>query len=103
MAIFGIGTNENKSDSGELKGQIYPVACKTWFTSTGAVRPLSFKFEGDDGQIQTVENLTVKYVDSKNYSGIPSKVYGCEAIIGGLRNSFQLVFFLEECKWVMTL
>lgn len=103
MSVFGIGTNENEIDSGTPRGQIYAVACKTWFTASGIVRPLSFKFEGDDGVIQTVENLTIKYVEDKNYSGIPSKEYGCEAIIGGLRHVFKLVFYPETCKWEMLL
>lgn len=103
MSIFGISTNDNKMDSGTPKGKIYAVACKTWFTASGNARPLSFKFEGEDGMIQTVENLTIKYVEDKNYSGIPSKEYGCEAIIGGLRHVFKLVFYPETCKWEMLL
>lgn len=101
MSIFGIGTNENGIDSGTLRGHIYAVACKTWFTASGSAKPLSFKFQGDDGQIQTVENLTIRYTEDKNYSGIPSKEYGCEAIIGGLRHSFKLIFYPENCKWEM--
>lgn len=103
MSVFGIGTNENRTDSGSVKGQTYAVACKTWFTATGSARPISFKFQGDDGQIQTVDNLTIKYAEDKNYSGIPSREYGCEAIIGGLKHNFRLIFYIEECKWVMAL
>lgn len=82
---------------------MYHIACKTWFTATQSVRPLSFKFEGDDGLIQTVNNLTVKYSEDKNYGGIPSKEYGCEAVIGGIRQDFLLIFYMEACKWVMVL
>lgn len=103
MLSLGVDVNSDNIDSGVPKGRIYPVACKTWFTATQSVRPLSFKFEGDDEIIQTVNNLTVKYSEDKNYGGIPSKEYGCEAVIGGIRQSFKLIFYLEECRWVMVL
>lgn len=101
MLSLGVGINTDDIDSGLPKGRMYHIACKTWFTASNSVRPLSFKFEGDDGLIQTVTNLKVKYSEDKNYSGIASKEYGCEAIIGGIRQGFKLIFYLEACKWVM--
>lgn len=103
MSAFGIGTNVKDIDNGILKGQIYKIACKAWFTANCSPRPLSFKFEGDDGLIQTVSNLNIKCTEDKNYNGIPSKEYNCEAIIGGIRHDFRLVFFIEACKWVMVI
>lgn len=100
---LGVDTNTEQQDSGSIKGTIYTIACKTWFTASQSVRPLSFKFEGDDGSIQTVINLTIKYTEDKNYNGMPSKEYGCEAVIGGIRQSFKLIFYLEACKWIMVL
>ncbi len=88
-------------DSGTPKGKMYHIACKTWFTAGGSTRPLSFKFEGDDGMLQTVSDLIVHYSEDKNYSGIASKEYGCEAIIGGFHREFKLIFYCEACKWVM--
>ncbi len=101
MGVFGIGTNTNELDSGEIKGKMYHIACKVWFTSTCSPRPLSFKFEGDDGTMQIVRDITVKYTEDKKYSGIPSKEYGCEAVIGGILHGFKLIFYIEACKWVM--
>ena len=93
----------SQTDSGIPQGKMYHIACKTWFTSTGSPRPLSFKFEGDDGLLQMVNNLTVKYSEDKNYSGIPSKEYGCEAIVGGFMREFRLIFYCEACLWVMVI
>lgn len=90
-----------RPDSGELTGKRYHIACKTWFTSTGGMLPLSFKFEGDDGVLQTVGRVRVCYEESKNYSGIPSKEYGCEAVIGGFLRQFRLIFYCESCQWIM--
>ena len=88
-------------DSGMPRGTMFHIACSTWFTATGKVMPQYFKFEDDNGDIQTVRDILVKYTEDKNYSGIPSRVYGCEAVIGGLIREFTLIFYLEACKWVM--
>jgi hypothetical protein len=103
MSKFGIGTNVNDIDSGVIRGNIYNIACKIWFTSNCSPLPLSFKFEGDDGIIQTVSSLNVKYTEDKNYSGIPVKEYSCEALIGGILRRFKLIFYMEACKWVMVI
>lgn len=88
-------------DSGVPGGKMYHAAVMAWFRSEGDPRPLSFKFQGDDGEIQAVKDLVVRYAEDRNYSGIPSKEYGCEAVIGGLIREFRLIFYTEACKWVM--
>lgn len=88
-------------DSGILDGKMYHIACKSWCTSTGELRPLSFKFEGDDGSMILVNNLFVQYCEDKNYSGILSKEFGCEAVVAGLLRNFKIIFYCEACKWVM--
>ena len=88
-------------DSGVPQGKMYHAACKTWCTTTGKVTPLSFKFEGDDGEIVYVPRLRILYDEEKNYSGIPSREFGCEACIGGFMKQFKLIYYLEACKWVM--
>lgn len=79
-------------DSGIPKGNMYHIACSAWFTSTGQTMPRYFKFEDDAGEVQTVKDILVKYTEEKNYSGIPSREYGCEAVIGGLIREFKLIF-----------
>lgn len=76
-------------DSGIPKGNMYHIACSAWFTSTGQTMPRYFKFEDDAGEVQTVKDILVKYTEEKNYSGIPSREYGCEAVIGGLNRIFH--------------
>lgn len=89
-------------DSGMLpRGKMYHIACKSWSTSEGKVLPLSFKFEGDDGSMILVSNIQTHYCEDKNFSGIPSKEFGCEAIIAGLIRNFKLILYCEACKWVM--
>ncbi len=90
-----------EAESSIPKGKLYHIACHIWFTSTGTAMPLSFRFEDDVGEIQTVRDMTVRYTEEKNFSGIPSREYGCEAVIGGLIREFRLIFYCETCLWVM--
>ena len=102
MAGFADATKYGiETDSGVPKGTRYEIACMTWFTSTGKTMPRYFKFEDDSGAIQTVTDIVVNYTEEKNYSGIPSREYGCKAIIGGLNREVRLIFYQENCKWVM--
>lgn len=55
----------------------------------------------DSGAIQTVTDIVVNYTEEKNYCGISSREYGCKAIIGGLNREFRLIFYQENCRWVM--
>lgn len=103
MPAFGIGINGDAADSGEICGRQVDIACKAWFTSQGHAKPLSFKFQGDDGMIQTIQDVCVICSEEKYYSGIPSREYRCRAIIGGLLHEFRLIFYIEECRWVMVI
>ena len=88
-------------DSGIPNGTQYQIACKSWFTSTGELRPLSFKFEGDDGTMIYVSNLNILYSEDKNYSGIPSKEFSCQAVVAGLLRNFKLIFYTSTYRWIM--
>ena len=92
-----------QTDSGAPSGKMYHIAVMAWFRSTGDPIPMSFKFQDDSGQIQSVKEIDVRYSEDRNYSGIPSKEYGCEAIIGGMIRAFKLIFYTEACKWVMVI
>lgn len=99
--IFGIGTNTEMTDAGVLSGRQFEVACDCWFTSKCSSLPRLIKFEGEDGEIQTVRDIQVITTENKNYSGIPSIEYLCKAVIGGIMQEFKLVFFQTECRWVL--
>lgn len=85
-------------DRGTRKGRPYPIAVKSWFTSSGTIIPLSFKFEGDDGEIHYIQNIHVKSSEEKHYAGIPSRDFSCTAVLGGLEQSFRLVYYPAEIK-----
>ncbi len=102
MAGFADATKiPDEPDGGVLQGTMYHIAVLAWFRSTGNPRPMMFKFQDDMGEMQEVRNITIHYAEDKNFSGIPSKEYGCEAVVGGLIRTFKLIFYLEAGKWVM--
>jgi hypothetical protein len=103
MPSFGIGTNPNKRDNGNIRGNTYPIACMAWYAPGYAPTPLMLKFEGHDGAIETVSGIKVLSTASKSYDGSGVYEYACEAAIGGLRYVFKLIFYIVACKWVMVL
>ncbi len=98
---FGIGINAQEANAGEFTGQRKEIACHCWFTQKGGTIPLMIKFEDEDGMIHTVKEIEVLYQEKKNYAGISAIEYSCIMTYGGLRLNVKLMFFQEECKWVM--
>lgn len=103
MPSFGINTNQIKRDSGEARGKTYNIACKAWFPANRDPYPLSFKFEGDDGVLVTVSEVTIKHTEEKIYYGEKSLEYRCDVIVGGIRKDIKIIYYVMNCKWVMVI
>ena len=50
-----------------------------------------------------VKHLTVKWSEDRNYSGIPSKEFLCEAVIGGFLREFRMIFDTGSCEWKLVI
>lgn len=103
MPSFGIGINPYKADNGKIKGNTYPIACMAWYVPGYAPLPLLLKFEGYDEVIQTVTGIKVISTTIKSYEGTGVYEYACEAVIGGIKYVFKLIFYIMLCKWVMVI
>ncbi len=101
MPSFGIGTNVTRRDSGNIKGNTYYVACMAWYTPGKPPIPLLLKFEGHDGDIQTIGNIKVTCTQDKYYDGIKTYEYKCETLIGGIKYQFKIIFYIMSCQWIM--
>jgi len=101
MGVFGIGTNVKRIDSGIIRGNTYPIACMAWYAPGCPPRPLLFKFEGEDGILQTITDLKISHTDFKCYDGEQVNEYRCDAVFGGIRYGFKLIFYILSCQWVM--
>lgn len=103
MPSFGIGINPYKRNNGSIKGNTYQIACMAWYAPDHLPVPLLLKFEGHDGIIQTVDRINILHTDCKHYDGDKVYEYACDAVIGGIRYVFKLIFYVLDCQWVMVI
>lgn len=101
MSAFGIGTNTEPADAGNVRGRQINVACECWFSRSGVTKPLLVKYEDEEGTIHTLRNIRVLYQEAKNYGGIPSMEYRCQAVLHQILCEFALIFYMEESRWVL--
>ena len=98
---FGIGTNSSEADAGSIRGIQKRIACECWFTSTGKVMPLMLKVQDEDGEIQTVRDITVHSQEKKRYAGVPSIEYDCTLALHGQNVRVWLIYYQSESRWVI--
>lgn len=98
---FGIEINRMEKNAGEMVGRQVEVACECWFTSSGSIRPLMIKFQDEEGEIQTIRELFIHSTEEKNYVGIASVEFDITLIFQGRRSRVRLIYFKEECRWVI--
>lgn len=89
------------TDPGQPAGERYPAAVKSWFTTTGSITPLSFKFKGEDGVMQYISHVEILESRERSPAGIPSLDYSCRSLLGGLYIYYHLLYYPGICKWVM--
>ena len=102
---FGIaadaGAMAGKMENGLLRGTQREVACECWCTSTGKITPLMIKLKDEEGQIQTIRDITVHTQEKKRYAGIPSIEYDCTLVINRRSIRAWLIFYQTEGRWVL--
>lgn len=98
---FGISVNSSKKDAGNVRGTQQNVACQCWFTSTGKATPLMLKVQDENGEIQTIREITVHAQEKKRYAGVPSIEYDCTLTIHDMNVRAWLIYYLTENRWVI--
>lgn len=104
---FGIGGRESQvfqtgyeSKKGRRKRQM-DVACDCWFTSRGETMPRALKFPDENGELVMIREIKVDCSEKKYYCGVPAVEYRCRINFRGIEMPVRLIFYLEECRWVM--
>ena len=92
----GIGINDMAPDEGKIKGKQEPVACGTWCTSKGKILVKLMKYKNKNGEIMTISPIHVLSYSKKNYCGIPTQEFECEAVIDGYLKRFRLNYDPER-------
>ena len=98
---FGAANNMWQSNTGIVRKKEMEIACECWFTSTGKVTPLMLKMQDEDGEIQTVRDITVHSQEKKRYAGVPSIEYDCTLVLNGQKVRARLIFYQSESRWVI--
>lgn len=98
---FGIGTGIPETDAGRVRGTQKRIGCQCWFTSTGKVMPLMLKIQDEDGEIQTIREITVHSWEKKRYAGFPSIEYDCTLVLHGRSVRAWLIYYQSENRWVI--
>ena len=98
---FGIGTNTFGADAGSVRGTQKEIACECWFTSTGKVTLLMLKIQDENGEIQTVREITVHPQGKKRYAGVPSIEYDYTLVLNGQNVRVRLIYYQSESRWVI--
>ena len=75
------------------------VAVMCWFPSGSKPFPVSIKFRDDNGEIMSVKDIYIK----DTIDVFQGKEFKCEAIIGGIKTDFSLMFFSADCRWLLTI
>ena len=101
MSVFGIGTNTQDKDAGAIKGKQIEIACECWFTKSGRTMPLLIKFQDEEGEIHTIDQIRVIFLEEKNYSGISSVEHDCVIAFRQTQYTVKLLFFKQTCTGVM--
>ncbi len=100
---FGIGTNAQGANAGQLRGVRKEVACECWFTSTGKLIPLMLKVKDDDGELLVIKKIEVHYQEQKKYAGIPSTEFDCTLTILEQSIRAKLIYYQTESRWILNL
>lgn len=98
---FGIGTNTQEADAGQVRGTQREIACECWFTSTGKLIPLMLKIKDEDGEIVVVNKIEVHYQEKKKYAGIPSIEFDCTLTVLEKAIRAKLIYYQTESRWVL--
>lgn len=98
---FGIGINSSGADAGSVRGTQKRIGCQCWFTSTGKVMPLMLKIQDENGEIQTIREITVHSQEKKRYAGVPSIEYDCALVLHSQRVRVWLIYYQSENRCVI--
>lgn len=100
---FGIGTNTQDADAGEVHGEQREVACECWFTSKGRIIPRMLKVQEEDGEMLLINKIRVNYQENKKYAGIPSIEFDCTLTVLEKEIRAKLIYYQTESRWVLNL
>ena len=99
--MHGSELNYDRESVKESKGQQHEIACYSWTSASGEVKPLMFKLKDESGEIRTFDRLHVNSSRKLLYCGIGSYEFDCDVRVSGISVNLTLQYFPEQCKWYL--
>ena len=65
--------------------------------------PLMLKIQDENGEIQTIREITVHSQEKKRYAGVPAMEYDCTLVLHGQSIRVWLIYYQTENRWVINL
>lgn len=82
-------------------GKKIKIACQCWFTTSGEMTPLMFKYEDENGEIKTIRKVFILRKE-KLFSGCsPITDFFCKINLNGMSREVTLSFCHSASTWEM--
>ncbi|MEA4965575.1 MAG: hypothetical protein VB055_07125 [Oscillospiraceae bacterium] len=78
-----------------------PVEMLSVCSPDGMLRPVRFRYEGEDHAVRTVQISEIVCKNEISYVGIEAIIYVCKAQIEELERLFELKYTVQTHRWVL--
>lgn len=82
-------------------GKKIEIACQCWFTASGEITPLMFKYKDEDGEIQTVKDILIIRKEKLFPGCSPFTEFLCKVNLNGVSREVILSFSYSNGTWSM--
>lgn len=78
-----------------------PIEMIAWFTDSGIINPVKFRFLGQDKENNTVKVDRIITKSQEKLAGNRMMVFLCQSIISGIERKYEIKYEIDTCKWVL--
>lgn len=79
--------------------RVHHVAVMCWFPTKGDPIPMSIKYQDVNGEIYSIKDICIKSTNKVSQG----RSFVCEAAINDRIVGFELMFFADSGKWLLSL
>ena len=83
----------------KMASRTFRVAVMCWFPTNSEPIPMSLKYQDQNGEIHTLKDIRIKNTNTISQG----KRFVCQSAINDTIVNFELMFFADDCHWIMTI